>query len=173
MTLHCKQSKLHFAPATFEVQGNSPTGSPALFPVAWGSDTVEALLANYSPQPLSVVITGWMVLGLCLGGGLADGLAAYDKFKGSWLWRIFVGILGGAILTWLYVYRFVQGPCGGGELGEALDGRVGEARVPRASERERGHCPQYVQRVFVAVLGGYLGTTVLDFAAKQLGWRTT
>jgi hypothetical protein len=45
-----------------------------------------------------------MVLGLCFGGGLAGGLAAYDKFKGSWWWGIFLGILGGAILTWLYLY---------------------------------------------------------------------
>jgi hypothetical protein len=145
VTLRCKQSKLHFAPATFDVQGSSPTGSAALFPVSWGSDTVEALLANYSPPPLSVVITGWMVLALCLGGGVAGGLAAYDKFKGSWLWRIFLGILGGAILTWLYVYL----------------------ALPNVSV-DIAHNTFSV--FFVAVLGGYLGTTVLDFAAKQLGW---
>jgi hypothetical protein len=145
VTLHCKQSKLHFAPATFEVQGSSPTGSAALFPVSWGSDTVEALLANYSPPPLSLVITGWMVLGLCLGGGLAGGLAAYDKFKGSWLWRIFLGILGGAILTWLYVYL----------------------ALPNVSA---GIAHNTFSVFFVAVLGGYLGTGVLDLAAKRLGW---
>lgn len=105
VTLRWKQSKLRFTPQSFEVQPASPTGSAVLFPVWFGNDTVEAVVANYSPEPLTIVITGWLVLGLCLGGGAAGGLAAYDKFKGSWIWRIFIGILGGAVLCWRPSHR--------------------------------------------------------------------
>ncbi len=62
MTLRCKQSKLRFTPQSFEVQPASPTGSAVLFPVWFGSDTVEAVVANYSPEPLTIVITGWLVI---------------------------------------------------------------------------------------------------------------
>jgi len=148
VTLRCKESKLHFAPQTFEVQGGSPSGSAVLFPISWGTDTVEAVLANYAPQPLAIVITGWLVLGLCLSGGVSGGLVAYDKFKGSWLWRIFVGILGGAVLSWLYVYL----------------------ALPNVSINLAHNT---LSVFFVSLLGGYLGTTALDLAAKRLGWITT
>jgi hypothetical protein len=145
VTLRSHQSKLHFAPQSFEVQGTSPSGTSALFPVALGSDTVEAVMANYQLQSRAIVITGWLVLALCLGGGLAGGLAAYNKFRGSWLWRIFLGILGGAVLSWLYVYL----------------------ALPNVSSN-LAHNTFSV--FFVSVLGGYLGTTVLDIAAKRFGW---
>ena len=148
VTLRSTQSKLHFTPANFEVQAGSPSGSAMLFPVSWGSDTVEAVVANYTIKPLPLVITGWMILGLCLGGGLAGGLAAYNKFKGSWIWRIFLGILGGAVLCWLYVYLALPNV---------------EANIAHNT----------LSVFFVALLGGYGGTSILDFAAKKFGWITT
>ena len=54
-----------------------------LFPVSWGSDTIQAFVANYTVQPLATVLTGWMILALYLAGGVAGGLAAYNKLKGS------------------------------------------------------------------------------------------
>jgi hypothetical protein len=89
-----------------------------------------------------------MILGLCLGGGLAGGLAAYNKFKGSWIWRIFLGILGGAVLCWLYVYLALPNV---------------EANIAHNT----------LSVFFVALLGGYGGTSILDFAAKKFGWITT
>jgi hypothetical protein len=147
VTLRSTQSKLHFTPASFEVQAASPSGSTLLFPVSWGSDTVEAVVANYSIKPLTLVITGWMILGLCLAGGVAGGLAAYNKLKGSWMWRIFLGILGGGILCWLYVYLALPNV---------------EANIAHNT----------FSVFFVALLGGYGGISVLDFAAKKLGWMT-
>jgi hypothetical protein len=147
VTLRSKESRLHFGPESFEVPGNSPIGTAQLLPVSWGNDTVEAVVANYNPQPLTVVVTGWIVVGLCLGGGIAGGLAAYSRFKGSWFWRLFLGILGGAVLSWMYV--FLALPNVGANVAHSI-----------------------VSVLFVSILGGYLGTTVLDLAAKRFGWIT-
>lgn len=145
VTLQSSKSRLHFAPRSFQVLANSPVGSASLFPVSWGNDTVQAVVANYTIQPLNVVISGWLVVGLCLGGGVAGGLAAYNKFKDSWMWRVFIGILGGAVLCWLYVYL----------------------ALPNVSANIAHNT---FSVLFVALIGGYLGTTALDLAAKQLGW---
>jgi hypothetical protein len=147
VTLRCKQSKLRFTPQSFEVKPSSPSGAAVLFPVWFGSDTVEAVVANYSPEPLTIVITGWLVLGLCLGGGAAGGLAAYDKFKGSWVWRIFIGILGGAVLCWLYVYL----------------------ALPNINTNIAHNT---FSVFFVALIGGYMGTAALDLVANKLGFSS-
>jgi hypothetical protein len=146
--LQSRQSKLHFTPASFEVQAGSPSGSSVLLPTSWGNDTVDAVVANYTIQPLPIVITGWVILGLCLAGGVAGGLAAYSKFKGSCLWRIFLGILGGAALCWVYVYLALP-----------------NVNVNMAHNT--------LSVFFVALLGGYGGTSALDYVAKRLGWLTT
>lgn len=145
VTLRSSQSKLRFLPQSFQVRADSPLGSVALFPISWGNDRIDAVVADYTLQPLNVIITGWLVLGLCLGGGLAGGLAAYNKFRGSWMWRIFLGALGGAILCWLYVYLALPN----------VDVNIAHNTF---------------SVFFVALMGGYGGTSVLDFAAKQLGW---
>jgi hypothetical protein len=139
ISLRSEQSKLRFTPDSFQ----PPTGHAALFPTSVGSDTIDATLAHYPLQKLSIVITGWLVLGLCLGGGVAGGVAAYDKFKGSWLWRIFLGILGGAVLCWLYIYLALP----------SINANIAHNTF---------------SVFFVALLGGYGGTTTLDFAAKKL-----
>jgi hypothetical protein len=147
VTLRSTQSKVHFTPERFEVQAASPSGSALLFPVSWGTDTVEAVVANYTIKPLTILITGWIILALCLAGGMAGGLAAYNKFKGSWIWRLFLGMLGGATLCWLYVYLALPN----------LDVNIAHNTF---------------SVFFVALLGGYGGTNILDFAAKKLGWVT-
>jgi len=103
-----------------------------LFPVSWGSDTIQAVIANYTVQPLTIV----------LAGGVAGGLAAYNKLKGSWFWRIFLGILGGGILCWLYVYLALPN----------VDVNIAHNTF---------------SVFFVALIGGYSGIAVLDFAAKH------
>jgi hypothetical protein len=145
ISLHSSESRLHFAPGAIEVASDSPTGSAALLPVAWGADTIEAVVPNYQTRPLKVVVTGWLVVILCLAGGVAGGLAAYNKFKGSWVWRVFLGILGGATLSWLYVYL-------------ALPNVISAI------------AHNMLSAFFVSVIGGYLGTSVLDLAAKRFGW---
>src|SRR5262249_15950282 len=103
VTLRCRQSKLRFTPQSFEVKETSPMGSAILLPMAFGTETIEAVVANYKPEPLKVVITGWSVLGLCLVGGVAGSLVSFMRFRDSLVWRVFSGILGGAVLCWLYV----------------------------------------------------------------------
>lgn len=146
VTLSSQRSKLHFAPEAFTVVANSPAGSAEVLPISVGSDTIQAVVASYNPQPLQIVVTGWLVLGLCLAGGIAGGLAAYNKLKGSWFWRIFLGILGGATLCWLYVF-----------LG-----------LPSISS---GIAHNTVSVFFVALLGGYSGIAVLDFFAGKLAGK--
>ena len=122
-----------------------------LFPTWLGTDTIEAVVANYKPEPIKVVITGWLVLGLCVAGGVAGGLAAFKKFKDSWPWRMFSGILGGAVLCWLYVYLGLPN----------IDANIAHNTF---------------SVFFVAAIGGYGGTAVLDWAVQKFsptGAKTT
>ena len=147
VTLHTRQSKLRLAPNNVvEINQDSPVGSAQLFPLEVGKDTVEAFMPTFTPKPIEIFITGWLVLGLCLFGGVAGGLVAYDKFRGSLFWRIFLGILGGAVLCWLYVYLALP----------RWDWRIAHNTF---------------SVFFVALIGGYAGLTALDFAAGQLGLK--
>ena len=111
-------------------------------PMAFGTETIEAVVANYKPEPLKVVITGWSVLGLCIAGGLAGGLLAFMQFRDSWAWRIFAGILSGAVLCWLYVV-------------------VGLPFI----DLNIAHNTFSV--FFVAAIGGYAGKAVFDMAVRK------
>jgi uncharacterized membrane protein YeaQ/YmgE (transglycosylase-associated protein family) len=147
VTLHTRQSKLRLAPNNVvEINQDSPTGSAQLFPMEVGKDTVEAFMPTFTPKPIEIFITGWLVLGLCLFGGVAGGLAAYDKLRGSLFWRIFLGILGGAVLCWLYVYLALP----------RWDWRIAHNTF---------------SVFFVALIGGYAGLTALDFAVGKFGLK--
>jgi len=149
VTLRSKQSKLRFTPTEVEIKQSAPLGSSMLAPLSFGTDVIEAVASGYNPAPLTIVITGWMVLGLCWAGGVAGGMAAFNKFGGSWFWRIFLGILGGVLLCWLYVYLALPNV-----TSNSLRSNIAHNRF---------------SVFFVAVIGGYAGTAVLDLAAKQLG----
>src|SRR5260370_38738126 len=82
----------------------------------------------------------------CRGAGTAGGLAADDKLGGSLFWRIFLGILGGAVLCWLYFYL----------------------ALPRV-DINLAHNTFSV--FFVALIEGYLGLAPLDFVAGSLGLK--
>jgi hypothetical protein len=147
VTLHTRQSKLRLAPNNVvEINQDSASGSAQLFPMEVGKDTVEAIVPTFTPQPIEILITGWLVLGLCLLGGVAGGLAAYDKFRGSLFWRIFLGILGGAVLCWLYVYLALP----------RWDWRIAHNSF---------------SVFFVALIGGYAGLAALDFAVGKFGLK--
>jgi hypothetical protein len=145
VTLRSRQSRVQFSLASFEVQAASPVGSTQVFPVSWGNDTVEAVVADYTLQPLPIIITVWLVLALCLGGGVLGGVGAYLQFKDSWVKRIFFGVVGGAVLCWLYVY-----------LG------LPYLRVNIAHNT--------LSVLFVGIIGGYAGARILDAAVKQIPW---
>lgn len=145
VSLRSRNSKLRFAPQSFQVQPTSAISSAVLFPVSLGGDAIEAIIPNYKTQPLTIVITGWLVLGLCLGGGLAGGLLAYNKFKDSWVWRIFIGIVVGAAFCWMYVYLGLPN----------IDVNLAHNTL---------------SVFFVSLIGGYLGIAGLDALAKSRGW---
>ena len=91
-----------------------------------------------------VEVTGLTVILLCLGGGIIGGVCAFNALKGSLPWRIFLGVVGGAVLAWLYVYL----------------------ALPKTESRIAHNL---VSVLFVSILGGYLGLQALDFAARQVG----
>ncbi len=140
VSLHSEQSKLKISPNPFQ----PPSGHADLFPTSVGSDTLDATVTYYPIQKLTIVITGWLVLGLCIAGGLAGGLAAYNKFQGSWKWRIFLGILGGAALCWLYVYLALP----------SITSNIAHNTI---------------SVFFIALIGGYGGTYTLDKVAQKFG----
>jgi len=145
VTLQCKHSRLKFTPKAFKVLASSPQGSTDVLPISFGTDTVSAVLANYTPDPVTIRITGLLVLILCVAGGAAGGAAAYSKFRGSWFWRIFLGIIAGALFCWLYIVLALP----------SIDNAVAHNTL---------------SVFFIALLGGYLGLQRLDFAAKKFGW---
>lgn len=145
VTLRSTQSKVQFTLPSFEVQAASPVGSTQVFPVSWGSDTVEAVIEDYTLQPLRIIISVWLVLGLCLIGGALGGVGAYLQSKDSWIRRIFFGVVGGALLCWLYVY-----------LG------LPYLKVNIAHNT--------FSVLFVGIIGGYAGAKILDAAVKQIPW---
>lgn len=150
VTLRSSQSKLAFIPINFSVKADSAFGSALLFPRSVGSDTIEAVVPDYELQPLKVTITWKFVLALCLAGGILGGIAAYEQFKGSWFWRIFLGLLGGAVLSWLYVFLALPLTIEGKILGNIAHNTISV--------------------FFVSVVGGYMGIRALGFVGKKLGW---
>jgi hypothetical protein len=90
-----------------------------------------------------VEVTVWLVLVLCLLGGVVGGIAAKDKLKGSIAWRAFVGIVGSIVLVWLCVF----------------------AVLPKTHSVVAHNL---VSVLVVGLIGGYLGTQALDIAAKRL-----
>jgi hypothetical protein len=152
VTLRTSQSKFDLAPGSLIVKGNSPLGSAMLLPRSVGSDTIEAVVSDYEPVPLAVMITWRAVLALCLGGGVLGGIAAYQQFKGSWFWRVFLGLVGGAFFSWLYVFLALPTMVAGNSVGNIAHNTISV--------------------FFVSIIGGYMGTRALDFGARKLGWLT-
>jgi hypothetical protein len=152
VTLRTSQSKLALTPVSLIVKGDSPLGSAMLLPRSVGSDTIEAVVSDYEPLPLPVVITWRAVLVLCLGGGVLGGIAAYQQFRGSWFWRVFLGLVGGAFFSWLYVFLALPTMVGGNLVGNIAHNTISV--------------------FFVSIIGGYMGTRALDFSARKLGWLT-
>jgi hypothetical protein len=150
ISLHTERSKLSLTPVNLTVKGDSPLGSAWLVPTSVGTDTIDAVAADYPTASLNVVITWKLILALCLAGGAVGGIAAYQQFRGSWFWRIFLGLTGGALLSWLYVFL-------------ALPAIVAGNTVANIAHNT-------ISVLFVSILGGYMGLRALDFAAKKFGW---
>jgi len=135
---------LHVEPDSFDVPANDGTATVFLEPTWRGTASLEMWTPGHNKQRIAVEISIWLVVTLCLIGGAIGGIAAKDTLKGSIWWRIFIGIVGAIVLVWLCVF----------------------AVVPRTHSMI---AHSLISVFVVGIVGGYAGTSVLDFAAKRLG----
>ena len=136
---------LHVEPASFDVSANDGTATVFLEPTWRGTANLEMWTPGHSKQRIAVEISIWLVVALCLIGGMVGGIAAKDTPGGrSVWWRIFIGIVGAIVLVWLCVFAVV--PQTHSMIAHSL-----------------------ISVLVVGIVGGFAGTRVLDFAAKRLG----
>jgi len=145
ITVISSNPSLHLDPADLDVPPNGSGASIFLIPTWSGKAKLDIWTPGYDHQTLVVEVTMWLVVLLCLGGGVIGGIAAWEALKGAVTYRIFAGMLGAIVLVWLCVY----------------------AVLPRT----RSVIAHNLVSVFVVgIVGGYGGTRVLDFAGKKLGY---
>ncbi len=135
---------LHVEPSSFDVDASGGTATVFLQPTWSGTASLEMQTPGYSKQLIAVQVTIWLVVTLCVVGGIVGGIAARDTLRGSVWWRIFIGIVGAIVLVWLCVF----------------------AVIPKTHSMIAHNL---ISVLVVGIVGGYGGTRVLDFAAKKLG----
>jgi hypothetical protein len=135
---------LHVEPDSFDVSANDGTATFYLEPTWSGTASLDMWTPGHNKQRIAIEISLWLVVVLCLVGGVAGGIAARDTLKGSIWWRSFIGIMGAIVLVWLCVFTVV--PQTHSMIAHSL-----------------------ISVLVVGIVGGYAGTRVLDFAAKKLG----
>jgi hypothetical protein len=145
VTFISSNPSLHVEPASFDVPANGSGATIYLVPTWSGNSKLDIWTPGYDHQTLEIETTMWLVLLLCLSGGVVGGIAARDALKGGVVWRVFVGILGSIVLVWICVY----------------------AVLPQTSSIIAHNL---VSVFVVGIVGGYGGTRVLDFAGKKLGY---
>ncbi len=114
----------------------------------WGDTEITASSPGFLNRtaPLKIAFP-WALLAVLTAGSLAGGFIAwtYGKGRRKWLWqRLFTGLIAGVVFYWLLLFTGI---------------------VPRAALLN----PLGV--FAVAVLGGWLGTSVFDLALDKLGLR--
>jgi hypothetical protein len=137
-------SKVQVRPMRVDIEPGNSSATISVLPMSFGRAEFKVSTPGYPSVVYALEITSWSVILLCLGGGIVGGVCAFKAFKGSLLWRIFLGVVGGAVLAWLYVYL----------------------ALPKTESRLAHNL---VSVLFVSILGGYLGLQALDFASKRLG----
>lgn len=145
IALNSPTVRLASASKHIEIRKNTSAVAIPLIPQELGNAKLEVSIPDRPTETYPITVTGLTVILLCLAGGVIGGVCAFDAFKGSLFWRIFLGIVGGAVLTWLYVF-------------------VGLPQVSWSIAHN------LISALFVSVLGGFLGLRVLDFAVKQFGF---
>src|SRR5580704_509485 len=145
VTFISSNSSLHIDPDSLDVPKDGSAATVYLLPTWSGTSRLDIWTPGYDHQTLEVDVSVWLVLLLCLSGGVIGGVAAKEALKGAITWRIFVGVLGSIVLVWICVY----------------------AVLPK-THSVIAH--NLVSVFVVGILGGYGGTRVLDFAGKKLGY---
>ena len=145
VTFISSNPSLHLDPPSQDVPANGYAASTFLVPTWSGMANLDIWTPGYAHQTIVVQVSMWLVLLLCLSGGIVGGIAAWDALKGAIAGRIFVGILGAIVLVWISVY----------------------AVLPRT----HSIIAHNMVSVFVlSIIGGFGGTRVLDFAGKKFGY---
>jgi hypothetical protein len=110
-----------------------------------GSIFVTADRLKSPDPPHHVEVIGFMVIAICLLGGLTGGLVLFLVSGGSIYSRLVVGVAAGIVLSWAYVFGLLP----------KVDGVIAHNSIS----------------VFVvSILGGYLGIKAFDLILKQFGW---
>lgn len=135
---------LHVDPDSMDISANDGTATFYLEPTWCGTASLDMWTPGHNKQRIAIEISLWLVVTLCLIGGVAGGIAARDTLRGSIGWRCFIGIVGAIVLVWLCVFTVV--PQTHSMIAHSL-----------------------ISVLVVGIVGGYAGTRVLDFAAKKLG----
>jgi hypothetical protein len=143
--LYTDNAKIHLRPDILDVDAGSSGDRSLILPTSLGAAVIKASTDGYKPFELKMRVTGWFVIFLCIVGGILGGICAFGKLQGSKLWRVFTGVVAGAVLTWAYVYGALP--------------LVDSAIVHNT-----------VSVLFVSLIGGYLGTQVIDVVAKKFGF---
>jgi hypothetical protein len=141
-----KDSILHVQPTTVDILPGASEAMASLSPASIGVSQVLISTPDYPNQTVSVRVTGWLALILCLVAGGIGGFAAFGALKGSLFWRVFSGVLGGFILCWAYVF----------------------AALPKI---DAGIAHNLISVPVIALIGGYLGIQAIDYVAKLLGTK--
>jgi hypothetical protein len=135
---------LHVDPDSTDVSANDGTATFYLEPTWSGTASLDMWTPGHNKQRIAIEISLWLVVTLCLVGGVAGGIAARDTLRGSIWWRCFIGIVGAIVLVWVCVFTVV--PQTHSMIAHSL-----------------------ISVLVVGIVGGYGGTRVLDLAAKKLG----
>jgi hypothetical protein len=141
---HPISSSLYVNQDTFNLDPNASGATAYLQPTWHGTTSVEMWMPNHPRQSITVQISIWLVLTLCLVGGAIGGLVAQHTSGGSFLWRPIIGVVAGIVLVWGCVYAVVL-------------------------QTSSVFAHSLIGVFVVGILGGFGGTRVLDGFLKKFG----
>jgi hypothetical protein len=129
-----------------EVAQHDYSTSILVWPAWLGTSSLTVTTDGYEVlTPLQIEVSLWLVLGLCLAGGVLGGIASKKSLDKAVGWRVFGGVLGAIGLVWFCVFAVLP-----------------------ATSSIIAH--NLVSVLVVGIVGGYGGTRVLDFLGKRLGY---
>jgi hypothetical protein len=144
ITFSSTNPTLHLDPSFRDVKPNESDASIFLLPTWSGQSSLDISTPGYDQTTVVVEVAMWLVIVLCLSGGVIGGIAAKDTVKGSLWWRIFLGLTGAIVLVWFCVFAVLPG-----------------------THSAIAH--NLVSVFVVGILGGYGGTHALDYVGRKLG----
>jgi hypothetical protein len=140
---HSQASNVKLKSEKVDVSESDISAPGILLPAFLGDADIEVSMDGYPRQHARVSVEGATVILMLVLGSICGGVCAYLRLKGSLLVRLFTGLIGGAVAVWVYVYVGLP----------FLDASVAH---------------NIMSVLFVALIGGYTGTEVIDVFSKKL-----